>query len=89
MMKMLFFIFSISIGIQSYGQSDMDYYKKGIDAVRKMQYEVAIELFNKSINLNTVNIESIVERGWAKYHLKDDSGALKVRAGSRILNTCS
>ncbi len=77
MIRILLFIFSIGLGIDSFGQTSNDYYKSGMEAVQNGKYEIAIDMFTRSIDLNSKNIEALAERGMSKYFLKDDSGALK------------
>ncbi|MFH0865186.1 MAG: hypothetical protein V1904_03270 [Bacteroidota bacterium] len=56
--------------------TSLDYVKKGNIQLDLKNYKKALELLNKSIEMDAFNGEAFAYRGLAKYHLKDYKGAI-------------
>jgi tetratricopeptide (TPR) repeat protein len=57
--------------------NDTSYFKKGLKQFRKGNFEQAIEILNKEIEINSNNADAYYERGNAKNQLEDFYGALE------------
>lgn len=65
------------VGMTAVAQSRSNYTSQGRYELSKGRYVPAIELFNRSIELNRYNSEAYFLRGIAKYELEDFIGAAK------------
>ncbi|MGD0709862.1 MAG: hypothetical protein ABR968_01640, partial [Bacteroidales bacterium] len=53
-----------------------DYFKKGNDQLSQKNYNDALILLNKAVEMDSVNGNNYAYRGMAKYYLKDYKGAI-------------
>ena len=53
-----------------------DYFKKGSNQLDLKNYDEALILLNKAVEMDSSNGNSYAYRGMAKYHLKDFKGAI-------------
>ena len=79
-MKQFVLIFLISIGASQFAVSQdstaTDYFNKGDYYYRNFDHQIAVEYFNKAINLEPGHVNALLQRGFCKNILKDFSGAV-------------
>jgi len=56
----------------------MKLYKKGINKMADEKLEDAIELFQQALRIDPGSVDTLMKLGYAKFHLGDHNGALKV-----------
>ena len=54
------------------------FYKKGINLMADEKLEDAIEAFQMALRIDPKNVETLLKLGYARFHLDDHGGALKV-----------
>ena len=76
-MKNIFFIITIAISLQTFGQSFSEYARKGAKYLDNGEYEKAIIEYDKAIKLNSEYNSAYANRGIAKAKLNDHIAAIK------------
>ena len=74
----LIFLLVISFSnVKSQDSTAADYFKKGDYFYRNFDYAEAVDMFNKSLQLEPGNINALLQRGFCRNMLKDYDGAIK------------
>lgn len=76
-MKKNLIILLLIFGINSYGQTAVEYYNIGLSKDKSEDYVGAIAAFTKAIALNPKYSEAFERRGNAKNSIRDAKGAIK------------